>query len=79
MSGSCAWRTKSDTSWGGALISRAAPQLLSGRVVGMDAATKQCGRRQWTVLYIFPGSSQTDDTKLTAQDITNMLSRGDIK
>jgi hypothetical protein len=31
------------------------------------------------VLYIFPAGSQTDDTKLTAQDISLMLARGDIK
>jgi hypothetical protein len=31
------------------------------------------------LLYIFPAGSQTDDTKLTANDLTLMLARGDIR
>jgi len=52
----------------------------------MDApkATQGCepgeldGQMAWTMV-IFPLGTQTDDSKLTAQDITNFVNRGDIK
>jgi len=36
------------------------------------------GQMAWTMV-IFPPGIQTDDSKLTAQDITNFVNRGDIK